>query len=176
MTIKIKKLNKINEVEIFHDENNETEKEKLYYAQKAMTKDFPEKEFNGYTFKIWKDDDTVDYLMTKDNKLIGLFAFEKVNGLNAITYRWIDPNNRGKGLYDVFLRFLKSNGISKIISDQLMTQGAINSTLKLQGKYKVEFINVDTKETLPINQETMKKYITNDYDEKTFPWRFLITL
>lgn len=173
-----KKSKEINEIEIFHDEGNETEKEKLYYIKKAIqNKSLPEKEYNGYIFKIWKDSDTVDYIMMKDEKLIGVFSFEIINNFNAISYRWLSSEYRGKGLYEVFLQFLKTQmNIPSIISDQLMTKGAIASTLKLQNKHKVEFINIDTKETFPINDETLKKYITDDYDNETFPWRFLIII
>lgn len=168
----------LNEVEIFHDEGNETEKEKLYNINKAIqNKTLPEKEYNGYIFKIWDDNDTTDYIMMKDNKLVGVFSFENIKNFQAISYRWLSAEYRGKGLYEIFLQFLKTiMNITKIISDQLMTKSAISSTLKLQKRHKVEFINIDTNETEPVNQENMKKYITDDYDEDTFPWRFLITI
>lgn len=169
--IKIKKIKNINEIEVFVDDDNESENDKISYVQNILkNKNLPEKEFNGFTFKF----DNEHYIMLKNNKLIGIFSFEKVNGLLCITYRWISEDMRGKGIYDIFLRYLKSNGIDKIVSDQLMTKAAIASTLKLQGKYDIQFINIDTKETLPINDENLKKYITTDYDYDTFPWRFLI--
>lgn len=180
--IKITKLQSINEIEIYNDDDGEDAQNNIDAAEFIVNgKNTETIEFKNYIIKK----DFNNYVFMLDGDIVGIFFMEEIfpadgpaiKGGLEFRYRWVSPSMRGKGMYFTFLEFLKRDEhVSCFYSDAIMSDGAVKSTLKLQGKYKVEFINSDTGEVQPVNNDTISKYITRDYSDESVNWRFRIKI
>ena len=180
--IKITKIKKIDEVEIYNDDDGEDARNNIDAAEFIVNGRNTETiEFKNFIVKK----DFNNYVFMLDDEMVAIFFMEEIfdddgpaiKGGLEFSYRWVSPSMRGKGMYFTFLEFLKRHEhVNCYYSDETMSDGAVKSTLKLQGKYKVEFINSETGETQPVNNDTISKYVTKNYSDEAANWRFKIQL
>lgn len=97
-----------------------------------------------------------------------LIAFFEVRDHSEVITCWVEPSHRRRGLFAIFLWFLKvREGVSRIIIGDSHSRDTIESIKRISARFKTSWYNRETEEIVPYAPETIDQYYSTAH---ATPW------